>query len=299
MLTLVEPSRPPAPTAPPVRDAPATRAGRTDRGPWWRCIGGHLVLAVAGVASAFPVYWMYATSLKPAEDVLDQRLVPDAVTLDNYAYVLANLPFGSMMLGTFTMAAAVAVGTVLTAVLAAFALARWDFPLKRIIMLLVVCTWLVPVQATMLPNYVLISQLGLLGTVTAVVVPQVVSAVSVLMLFQHINSFPRELFDAATMDGRSPFNTLVTVLLPNLRPAIAAVSILAFISAWNEYFWPTMVLRGGDQLIQVGVRAFLTSEGNDWGAMMAASGLACLPVFALYIALQRQVVDAFVRSGLR
>ncbi|MBC3194493.1 carbohydrate ABC transporter permease [Pseudonocardia sp. C8] len=269
------------------------------RPPWWRGIGGHVVLAVAGLASAFPVYWMYATSVKPSEDVLDRRLVPASVTLDNYAHVLASLPFGSMLVGTFLMAAAVAAGTVLTSVLAAYALARWDFPAKRLIMLLIVCTWLVPVQATMLPNYVLISQLGLLETLTAVVLPQLVTAVAVLLLFQHVSAFPRELFDAATMDGRSPFGTLVSVLLPNIRPAIAAVTILAFIGAWNEYFWPTMVLRRSDDLIQVGIRSFLTSEGNDWGALMAASGLACLPVFALYFALQRQVVDAFVRSGLR
>ncbi|WP_370588972.1 carbohydrate ABC transporter permease [Pseudonocardia sp. C8] len=292
MLTPVEP--------PPGRAAPTTMPEPTGhRPPWWRGIGGHVVLAVAGLASAFPVYWMYATSVKPSEDVLDRRLVPASVTLDNYAHVLASLPFGSMLVGTFLMAAAVAAGTVLTSVLAAYALARWDFPAKRLIMLLIVCTWLVPVQATMLPNYVLISQLGLLETLTAVVLPQLVTAVAVLLLFQHVSAFPRELFDAATMDGRSPFGTLVSVLLPNIRPAIAAVTILAFIGAWNEYFWPTMVLRRSDDLIQVGIRSFLTSEGNDWGALMAASGLACLPVFALYFALQRQVVDAFVRSGLR
>ncbi|MBM9468868.1 carbohydrate ABC transporter permease [Nakamurella leprariae] len=278
---------------------PRSSLARLLRPSWWRGIGGHVVLAVVGVLSAFPVYWMYATSVKPAQDVLDQSLVPTSFTFDNYSHVLATLPFGGMMLGTFVMAAAVAIGTVVTAVLASFALARWEFPSKRIIMLLIVCTWLVPAQATMLPNYVLISQLGLLETISAVVVPQVVSAVSVLMLFQHISAFPKELFDAATMDGRSAFNQLWTVLLPNLRPSIAAVAILAFISAWNEYFWPTMVMRQTDQLIQVGIRSFLTSEGNDWGALMAAAGLACLPVFALYLALQRQVVDAFVRSGLR
>ena len=286
-----------APDAGPPDTGPVAGAPRRRRLP--RGLAGHLLLGLIGLACVFPIYWMYATSVRPAGDVFDQSLIPDGFSLDNYRHVIDVLPLGSMMSGTLGMAVAVAVGTVLTSLLAAYGFARWDFPGKRLLFLLVVCTWLVPAQATMLPNYVLISQLGWLNTVTAVVVPQLVSATSVLLLFQHISAFPRELLDAARIDGRSAWNALWTVVVPNLRPALAAVAVLAFISAWNEYFWPTVVMRQTDSLIQVGIRSFLTSEGNDWGAMMAASGLACLPVFAVYLVLQRQVIDAFVRSGLR
>ncbi|WP_233507979.1 hypothetical protein [Spongiactinospora gelatinilytica] len=87
--------------------------------------------------------------------------------------------------------------------------------------------------------------------------------------------------------------------MPNLRPALAALAILMFVNAWNEYFWPALVLRRADSVVQVGIRAFLGAEGDDWGALMAAAGLTCLPIFVVYVLLQRQVLDAFVRSGLR
>ncbi|EOM77265.1 ABC sugar transporter [Rhodococcus rhodnii LMG 5362] len=84
-----------------------------------------------------------------------------------------------------------------------------------------------------------------------------------------------------------------------MKPALAALSIMMFINAWNEYLWPSLVLRNSDALVQIGIRSFMGAEGNNWGAVMAASGLACLPIFLIYIFLQRHVVDAFVRSGLK
>lgn len=89
------------------------------------------------------------------------------------------------------------------------------------------------------------------------------------------------------------------MIIPNMKPALAALGIMCFISAWNEYLWPQLIMRQGDALIQVGVRAFLTAEGNNWGATMAAAGFACLPVLLVYVFLQRYVVDAFIRSGLK
>jgi multiple sugar transport system permease protein len=159
--------------------------------------------------------------------------------------------------------------------------------------------WLVPFQVTMLPNYLLLSQLGLLNTLAGVIVPNLCSALAVLLLRQHMAGFPKELLDAARLDGRSSWGTLWTVVVPNLRPALASLAILLFISAWNDYFWPALVLPRAGSVIQLGIRGFLTEEGQNWGAVMAAAGLACLPIFALYLALQRHVVSAFVRSGLR
>jgi multiple sugar transport system permease protein len=119
------------------------------------------------------------------------------------------------------------------------------------------------------------------------------------MLRQHMRGFPRELLEAAEMDGRSSWATLWTVVVPNLRAALSALGMLLFITAWNEYFWPAMVLRGHASVIQLGLQGFFSPEGIDWSALMAAAGLACLPVFALYVVLQRHIVSAFVRSGLR
>jgi ABC-type glycerol-3-phosphate transport system permease component len=162
-----------------------------------------------------------------------------------------------------------------------------------------VCSWLVPFQITMLPNYVLLSHLGLLNTLSGIIVPQLASALGILLLRQHMNGFPTELFDAARVEGQSSWATLWRVVVPNLTPALAALGILLFVNSWNEYFWPLLAYRNPDSVIQLGIQGFLNAASVNYGALMAASGLATLPIFVIYAVLQRRVVSSFVRSGLR
>lgn len=262
-------------------------------------ITGNIILAALALFSIFPVYWMFATSLRAPGNALDQSIVPWPISFENFAYVWETIPIGGMLANTFVMAIVLAVAQLFIAVLAAYAFSMWSFPGQRVLMFLFVGSWLVPFQVTMIPNYLLLSQLGLLETIAGVIVPQLAGAFAVLLMVQHMRSFPRELLDAAKVDGRSSWSTLWRIVIPNMKPAIAALLIMGFISAWNEYLWPTVVMRQNTDLIQIGVRSFLGQEGNNWGATMAAAGLATIPVLMIYIFLQRYVVDAFVRSGLK
>jgi sn-glycerol 3-phosphate transport system permease protein len=152
----------------------------------------------------------------------------------------------------------------------------------------------------MLPNFVLISRLGLLNSVVGIVIPQLSSVFAVLLLRQHPNAFPAELLDAARVDGQNSWRTLWTVVVPNLGPALAALGILLFVSTWNEYFWPLLVYRDiSHSVIQLGLQSFLNAVTINYGGLMAASGLATLPILAIYVVLQRRMVNAFSRSGLR
>jgi sn-glycerol 3-phosphate transport system permease protein len=260
---------------------------------------GHIVLAVLALFSIFPVYWIFVTAFRAPEDALSQSPFVWPVSFDNFAYVWDTIPIAGMIANTFGMSLVLAVAQLLVAVFAAYGFANWEFRGKKLLFLLFIGSWLVPFQVTMIPNYVLISQLGLLNTIAGVVVPNLCSAFAVLLMRQHMQSFPRDLIDASHMDGRSSWGTLWLVVLPNMKPALAALGIMLFISAWNEYLWPSLILQNSDALIQVGIRSFLGAEGNNWGAVMAASGLACIPIFLIYIFLQRYVVDAFIRSGLK
>ncbi len=264
-----------------------------------RIAWAHLPMVLLSLFSIFPVYWMYASSLRRPGDVYSQSPLPWPIDFSNYSTVWQHLPIGSLLLNTLAMAVFTAAGQLVICLLAAYAFAAWRFWGRQVLFLLFVGVWLVPFQVTMIPNYLLLSQLGLLNTIVGVIVPNLCSGLAVLLLRQHIQAFPQELLEASRMDGRSSWGTLWTVVVPNLRPALASLGILLFISAWNDYFWPALVLPRANSVIQLGIRGFLTDEGNDWGAVMAASGLACLPIFALYIVLQRQVVNAFVRSGLK
>ncbi|WP_200862828.1 carbohydrate ABC transporter permease [Amycolatopsis orientalis] len=268
----------------------------------WRAVPGHLALGLLGVLCVFPIYWLYATSLRRPDQVLSLSPIPWPLSLGNYADAVQLVDIPQLLLNTTLVALLTALGQLLTGLLAAYAFAAWSFPLKRLCYLLFVGTWLVPFQVTMLPNYVLLLQLGLLNTLGGVVVPNLCSALGVILLRQHLDGFPKELLEAAKMDGRSSWRTLWTVVVPNLRAPLAALAILLFVTAWNEYFWPAMVLQRSNDVLQLGLRSFMISEGGQgtyWGPLMAVAGLACLPIFVLYLVLRRHIVSAFVRSGLK
>jgi ABC-type glycerol-3-phosphate transport system permease component len=121
-----------------------------------------------------------------------------------------------------------------------------------------------------------------------------------MILYQAIRSFPEELIDAARMDGGGHMTVLWRVMVPNMRPALASLGILLFISSWNEYFWPLLVTRSVENaVVQIGLQMFMTQEGDQWGPLMAAASLVSLPVLALYLVLQRQIIESFVKSGIR
>lgn len=286
--------------AAPVVAAASTEAAATRARRRLATTIGHVVLIVVAVASIFPIYWMFVTAFRQPADALSQTPFPWPISLDSFVTVWQQIPILGMIGNTFVMAFAVAACQLVIAILAAYGFAMWQFPGKSILFLFFIGSWLVPFQVTMIPNYVLISQLGLLGTIAGVIVPNLCSAFAVMLMRQHMQSFPRELIDAAHMDGRNNFGILVRVVLPNMKPALAALGIMLFIEAWNNYLWPSLIFQHqSDALIQVGIRSFLGAEGDNWGAIMAASGLACLPIFLIYLFLQRYIVDAFVRSGLR
>ena len=250
--------------------------------------------------SLFPIYLMFLTSLRPANEIFSGTLIPRALTLDNYRYVWERTPIAAMLFNTFAMASLVTVAQLLVGLLAAYAFARWAFPGSRLLFLLFLGTWLIPFQVTMIPNYVLVARLGWLNTLAGLVVPQLAAVFAIMLLRQHMRSFPGTLIDAARLDGATSWGILWRVMVPNLQAPLAALGILLFISTWNEYFWPLLIAnRLENTVIQVGLQAFLTQEGDQWGPLMAAASLASLPIFALYLLLQRRVIDSFVRSGLK
>jgi len=270
---------------------PASRAER---------IIGHILLILLSFVAVFPIYWMFSTSLKPANEINQLTVFPQAPTLDNYAFVWQSIPIVRILGNTFLVAGVETALQLLTSLLAAYAFARWKFFGNRFLYALFAFTWLVPFQTTMIPNYVLVYQLGWLDSLAAIIVPQLGSAFAVILLMQAVKGFPSELIDASRCDGASNWGVLWRIILPNLRAILATLGVLLFISGWNDYFWPLLITRHiENSVIQMGLSMFFTQEGNLWGPLMAASSLASLPILAIYLLLQRQVIDSFVRSGLR
>ncbi len=272
-----------------------TRAGRS-----WNTAAGHLVMVVLAIFCLFPVYWMIVSSLRPANAIFETTLWPSMASLDNYAYALKAIPILRMLANTLLVAASVTVVQLFTGLLAAYAFARWRFPFDKLIYTLIALTWLVPFQVVMIPNYLLVANLGLLDNLLALILPHFAAALAILLLAQSMRSFPREVLEAARMDGAGSWRILWEIVTPNLRGTVASLAILIFISTWNEYFWPLLLSRSPqNSVVQIGIQMFMSSEGTQWGPLMAASTMASLPILVIYVVLQRQVIQSFMKSGIR
>lgn len=260
----------------------------------------HAIMIPLAFISVFPVWWMFVTSLRPENEIYNFLPWSSAPSLHNYAYALGAIPVWKMLANTLAFASASTMAQMLTALLAAYAFVRWRFAFDKALYATIALTWLVPFQVIMIPNYVLVAQLGLIDTITALVLPHLASAFAILLLVQAMRSFPTEIIEAAHMDGAGHWRILWRVIVPNLRAPLAALAVLLFISSWNEYFWPLLLTRSANTtVIQIGIQMFLTEEGNQWGPLMAVSTLACLPVLLIYVVLQRQVISSFVSAGMK
>lgn len=261
---------------------------------------GHVLMVLLSIFCLFPVYWMLVSSFRPANAMFETSLWPTTASLDNYIDAIDSIPIARMLVNTLVFSVVSTIAQLATGILAAYAFARWTFRFDKLVYTAVALTWLVPFQVVMIPNYLLVAQMGLLDSVLALILPNLAAALAILLLAQAMRGFPREVIEAARMDGAGNWRILWEVLVPNLRGTIASLAILIFISTWNEYFWPLLLSRTAENsVIQIGIQMFMTAEGNQWGPLMAASTLASLPVLVIYIVLQRQVVQSFMKSGIR
>lgn len=260
----------------------------------------HALLAALSLLAVLPLYWMVVTALRAPNEIFDTTPWPARPTLDNIVEVLTRVPILPMIGNTVVVAALTTVLQLATAVLSAYAFMRWRNRASQALFALLTVTWLIPAQVVMVPGYLLVTRFGLLDTLAALILPHAASAFAIVILYQTLRAFPQALIEAAVIDGAGHLRVLWMVIIPNIRPALASLAILLFISAWNEYFWPLLVTRSEQSaVIQIGLQMFLTQEGNQWGPLMAASTIATLPILALYVVLQKQIVESFIASGVK
>lgn len=260
----------------------------------------HALLILLSAFAIFPIYWMISCSFKPEAEILNAALWPQNPTLDNYSYALGAVPIIRLTLNTAVIATLETGLQLVTAVLAAYALIRWEFRGRGIIFALFSLTWLIPFQAIMIPNYITIAGLNLRNTILGVVLPFAASSFAILSIHSAFKSFPRALIEAAVMDNLSEGSILMRIVLPNIKATTVSIGILLFINGWNEYIWAFLVNSSLENApIQIGLQQFMSGEGNSWGPLMAAATLSSLPIMALYLALQKKIINSFVRWGIK
>ncbi|ADP80656.1 binding-protein-dependent transport systems inner membrane component [Pseudofrankia inefficax] len=266
-----------------------------------RAVVHHGFLLVAVAIMVLPVLWALLASFKTPGGIFDQNPLPLPPTVDNYRVATQAFPVWRLLLNTTVMAAGVTLLQLLVAVPAGYALVRFPPRAHRVLTALTAVTLLVPTQSLVIPLFLMVSHLGWRNTFPGLILPQLCgTGLAVILLRDHIRAISPMVLGAAVLDGARPGEVLRLVALPMLRPALGAVSILLFISAWNEYLWPSLAAPDVDHAtIQPGLAIFLTQEGPEYGPLLAGSMLATLPIVAVYFLASRRVTDAFMHSGLR
>jgi multiple sugar transport system permease protein len=293
-------------TPSPVRATPAPSLGERGR----RVLPTvllHAGLVLGALIVGGPLFWMAISSFKDETDILrfPPSLIPDPITLSNY--ILALTGEYSLIVGyvnSLKIAIISTVGTLFTSSLAAYALARLRFAGRDLLFGTLVATLMVPGQITLIPTYVLYHQLGWLNTHLPLIMPMILAnAFGIFLLRQFIKSIPEELEDAARIDGANPFTIYLKIILPLIKPALAALAIFSFMQSWNGFLAPLIYLSSRElytlPLMMSGLRSIGGGDATLMGPTMAAATIAVLPVVILYLAAQRYFIEGVMLTGMK
>jgi multiple sugar transport system permease protein len=267
-------------------------------------IGATALLWLSALLVAFPFLWMLRSAFMQTKHIMrfPPYLIPPEFTFDNFVRLLTRLPFLHYLLNSLTVALIVTVGQVVISAMSAYAFARLRFPGRDKLFLVYLATMIIPIQVTLIPQYVLVSRLGWIDTHAALTVPLLSSAFLTFLLRQYFLSIPQEFEDAARIDGAGYARIFTTIIVPLSGPALATSALLAFIGNWTNYLWPLIVTRSREmRTVPLGL-ASLQSEMSgrtDYGQIMAGAVLSILPMFILFLLLQRFIVRSVASSGLK
>jgi multiple sugar transport system permease protein len=251
------------------------------------------------VITFFPIGWLLLSAFKPADETFGAGL-PHHWTLGNLRYVLTEIPFPRYMLNSAIVSVAVTATALLFHSMAAYALARLRFRGRDMIFSAIVSTLLVSLPVILVPLFIIAKQLGLLDTYAGLIVPAIFNAFGIFLLRQYYLNFPRELEDAAQLDGCGYPRLYWHVILPLSRPALASLSVLFFLANWNAFLWPLTITRSPDRdVVQVGIASLQGQYSASYNYVLAGSLVAVLPTVIVFLIGQRWLVESMKSSGLK
>jgi multiple sugar transport system permease protein len=280
----------------------ATRPRRRD----WTPLALHALLLAGAAVMLYPLLWMFSSSFKPDVAIFaNPSLIPREVTLQNYAagWNGLRIPFHNFFLNSLIVALSAVVGNVLSCSMTAYAFARLSFRLKRVWFAVMLVTIMLPHHATLIPHYILFHQLGWVNTYLPLIVPRflAVDAFFVFLIVQFIRGLPRELDDAAAVDGAGPLQIYLRIILPLAVPALVTTAIFTFIWNWDDFLSQLVYINEIDKYtIPLALRAFLDSTGKSfWGSLFAMSIVSLIPTFAFFVGCQRMLIEGISTTGLK
>lgn len=264
------------------------------------------VLLCGGMAfTLFPLLWLLSSAFKSSQAIMvfPPQIIPNPPVIDNFIYIFQKVHFEIFFLNSAIVSISVIIGQVFFSSLAAYGFARLRFPGRNFLFILLLSTMMIPFQAYMIPRFVIIRVLGVLNTLPAVFLPYIFgSAFYIFLLRQYYMSLPRELDEAAVMEGANYFQVFWHILLPLTKPAIFTITVLEFLASWNSFLEPLIYLNTQNKFtVALGLSLFRFSFGNliEWGPLMAGTFLTALPCLIVCFAAQKQLIGGIAVSGIK
>lgn len=262
----------------------------------------YAIFVVVGATMFVPFLWMISTSLKANQFVLSMppEFFPKPLTTESYQRLLDILPFGRMLVNSIVIAVLVTIGQIITSSMAAYAFARMEFRGKNVIFLIYLATLMVPSQVTIVPLFILMRYLGWINTYQGILSPMVFTAFGTFLLRQSFLTIPKELEEAAFIDGASHWTVYWKIILPTSRPVLATLAVFSYMQAWNAYLWPLFV--NNDEKIMtlpVGLALLHGRYMTEWNLVMAGAVVTVIPMLIIYLIAQDYFIKGVVTSGIK
>jgi alpha-1,4-digalacturonate transport system permease protein len=280
--------------------------GRGEKEPRGRLKGANLfvwlVLVVGALVVAFPLYWMFATAVRPKKEIFSGGfdLVPSTLVWSNFSDAWNKLPWDQFYINSIAIAAIAVPITVFINLLAGYTFAKYKFPGRDILFLLMISTLMIPIQVIMVPEFLIVAKLGWVNTWWGVLVPRAAEAFGLFMVRQFMVSIPDELIEAARLDGAGEFTIFRKVVLPLSWPVIAVLSIFTFMWRWNDFAWPLVVLpEQSSYTVPLGLSLMQGQYFTDWTGLMSMSLLSIIPMMLVFIFFQRYFIQGIASTGLK
>ncbi|MGE3446267.1 MAG: carbohydrate ABC transporter permease [Microbacteriaceae bacterium] len=258
-----------------------------------------VILAIGAVAMVFPIGILFFSSFKTKADVFTISLAPDSFTVDSILEALTPQLLHAL-LNSLLVSTVVTVVAMFIHAMAGYALARFEFPFKRQAFVVILGSLMIPLTTILVPLYIVVRQLDLTNTLLGLILPLLFNAYGIFLFRQFYLDFPKELEEAAEIDGTGRFGTFIRIVLPLSRPVIVPLTVAFFLGTWNNYLWPLVVNQDKEfETVQVYLANLISGYNTPWNVVISSAAISVIPVFILFIVLQRYLRDGITTTGIK
>lgn len=254
---------------------------------------------ILGIIFLIPIYLLIVSSFKPTSEVFDLRLIPETFSLDGYKLVFKQ-DFLKYFLNSLFISTTITIFALFFHSMAGYALARLNFAGKNMIFVWVLSTLMVPFAVIVVPLFILVKQFGWIDSYIGIIIPGIPNAYGIFLFRQFFLTLPKELEEAATLDGCSPFGIFTRIFLPLSKPIMTILAVITFIANWNNYLWPLLITQDQDKwVLQLALAKFIGRSETPWDAIMAGGVITTIPMLILFFILQKYIVEGIKMSGIK